>query len=139
MRHVLRGRAFFIALAAVLGLVAGASAQTVTTGAISGQVSDESGGVLPGASVTAVHEPTGSTYTATTDGDGRFSVLNVRAGGPYTVTVSLSGFKEQKQSDITAALGSTRELGFRLHLESMTENVEVVAQAGTVINPLSNG
>jgi hypothetical protein len=139
MRHVLRVHSFIIALAVAWGLAAGASAQTVTTGAITGQVSDESGGVLPGASVVAVHEPTGSTYTATSDGDGRFSMLNTRAGGPYTVTVTLSGFREQKQSGISVALGSTRELGFRLNLESMTENVEVVATAGSVINPLSNG
>ena len=140
MRHVLRGRWFFIiALAVALGAAAGASAQSVTTGAISGLVSDESGGVLPGASVVGVHEPTGSTYTAVTDGDGRFTLLNVRAGGPYSVTATLSGFKEQKQGGISVALGSTRELGFRLHLESMTESVEVVATAGTVINPLSNG
>jgi outer membrane receptor for ferrienterochelin and colicin len=140
MRHVLKGRLFSaFVLAAALGLAVGASAQTVTTGAISGLVSDESGGVLPGASVVAVHAPTGTQYTGVTDADGRFALLNVRAGGPYGVTVSLSGFKEQKQSDVSVALGATRALNFRLQLESISEVVEVVAPAASVINPLSNG
>ena len=58
------------------------SAQSVTTGAISGLVEDESGAVLPGASVVGVHEPTGSEHTAVTGADGRFTLLNLRAGGP---------------------------------------------------------
>lgn len=138
MRLVGMGRFFFV-IAAVLGLAAGASAQSVTTGAIAGLVSDESGGVVPGASVTAVHEPTGTQYTAVTDSEGRFSLLNMRAGGPYSVTVSMSGFKEQKQSAISVALGSVLPLTFRLQLETITEAVEVIAPAASVISPLSNG
>ena len=83
-----------------------AGAQTVTTGAISGLVTDESGGVLPGATVEAVHEPTGTRYSAVTGTDGRYSILNVRAGGPYVVTVKLSGFKDQRNSGLNVALGS---------------------------------
>ena len=68
-----------------------ASAQTVTTGNIAGTVTDTQGGVLPGATVTAVHTPTGTNYEAITGADGRFSLLNVRVG-PYTVSVTMSNF-----------------------------------------------
>ena len=85
----------FLGLAAALGLLlAGPAAQAqVTTGSLSGLIEDESGGVLPGATVEAVHEPTQTRYAAVAGSDGRFMILNVRVGGPYTVTATLSGFK----------------------------------------------
>ena len=77
----------------LVGWVHPASGQNVTTGTITGVVSDQQGGVLPGATVTAVHEPTGTSYEGVTQGDGRFSLLNVRVGGPYQVVVALPGFR----------------------------------------------
>lgn len=75
-----------LCLSLVLGLaLAGAvpaAGQTVTTGVISGAVVDPQGGVLPGATVVAVHVPTGTTYEGVTQADGRYALLNVRAGGP---------------------------------------------------------
>jgi hypothetical protein len=59
----------FLALVAVIGAAPMASAQSATTGALSGLVSDQSGGVLPGAVVDAVHEPTGTHYSAVLRGD----------------------------------------------------------------------
>src|SRR5688572_8568650 len=53
-------------------------AQNVTTGTLSGLVKDAQGGILPGAVVTAVHVPTGTSYEAVSQSDGRFSILNVR-------------------------------------------------------------
>jgi hypothetical protein len=116
-----------------------AGAQTVTTGAISGVVSDESGGVLPGATVEAVHEPTGTRYSAVSGTDGRFSILNVRAGGPYSIVVKLSGFKDQKHSGLNVALGSELALPVKMKLESVTETVEVVASSQSIINPSATG
>jgi outer membrane receptor for ferrienterochelin and colicin len=138
MRYVLKGR-FFFAIVAAFALAASAGAQSVTTGGISGLVSDESGGVLPGAGVVAVHQPTGTQYTGVTARDGIYSLLNVRAGGPYTVSVSLSGFKEQKQSNLSVGLGATRAVDFKLQLERITETIEVTAQTSAIINPLNNG
>ncbi len=129
-------------LAAVLGLafalVAPAVAQ-VTTGTLSGTVVDESGGVLPGATVDATHVPTGTHYTAVTGTDGRFTILNVRAGGPYTVVVKMSGFREQAQSGVDVALGAEASVPFRLKLESVTETVEVTANVGSIISPSATG
>ncbi|HEX9365620.1 MAG TPA: carboxypeptidase-like regulatory domain-containing protein, partial [Vicinamibacterales bacterium] len=59
-------------------------AQSVTTGSIGGIVTDGTKPVA-GASVIAIHEPSGTSYEATTRADGRFSIPNMRVGGPYTV------------------------------------------------------
>lgn len=125
-----------LCLSLVLGLaLAGAvpaAAQTVTTGVLSGAVVDPQGGVLPGATVVAVHVPTGTTYEGVTQADGRFSLLNVRAGGPYTITVTMSGFRKDEQTGIMVNLGEERTVAFALKLESVTETVTVTATAPTI-------
>jgi hypothetical protein len=127
----------FLALTA-LTLASLAFGQTATTGALSGLVTDESGGVLPGATVEALHEPTGTRYSAVTGADGRFAILNVRVGGPYAVSVTLSGFRPQKQGDVSVALGEDRYVTFKMPLAAVTETVEVTAEL-SIISPSSTG
>ena len=97
-------------------------------------MADEQGGVLPGADVVAVHEPTGTSYEGVTQADGRFSFQNVRVGGPYAVTVRMAGFREQVQKDVTVNLGEGTALQFKLTLETVTETVTVVAEASSVFS-----
>jgi hypothetical protein len=108
-----------------------ASAQTVTTGSIAGTVQDTQGGVLPGATVQAVHTPTGTTYDAVTDTEGRFTILNVRVG-PYTITAEMNGFKTEKQDAIPVGLGEQKAVAFKLELAAVTETVEVVGQSSII-------
>ncbi len=108
-----------------------ASAQTVTTGSLTGVLRDAQGGVLPGATVTATHTPTGTTYDAVTDAVGRYSILNVRPG-PYTVVANMSGFKSEKQENVDVALGAERTVDFKLQLASVTESIEVTAESPTI-------
>src|ERR1700729_1541702 len=75
-----------------------------TTSQILGSVSDGKTG-LAGATVVALHTPTGTKYTTTTRKDGRFNLPGLRVGGPYTLTVSYVGFKEEKQENINLTLG----------------------------------
>ncbi len=114
------------------------TAAQVTTGALSGTITDQSGAVLPGASVEAIHVPTGTRYSAVSGTDGRYLILNVRAGGPYSVTVTMSGFKAETQQGLQVALGEERSVPFRLSLESVTESIEVVGQS-SIINPANTG
>ncbi len=102
--------------------------QTVTTGTINGVATDQQGAVLPGVTVEAIHQPTGTVYAATTDGEGRFNLLNVRVGGPYQVTARLSGFRERQVGDVQVALGEAREVNFQLPLATLTETVTVTAE-----------
>lgn len=127
------------ALVALVVTVAPAAAQNVTTGTLSGVVIDDQGGVLPGVDVTAVHVPTGTTYTAVTQGDGKFYFLNVRVGGPYSVTVKIAGFREQTQENVTVLLGEETPLEFKLQLETVTEEVTVTAESNPVFSGSKTG
>jgi hypothetical protein len=108
-----------------------ASAQTVTTGSLAGVIVDAQGGVLPGATVQAVHTPTGTNYEAVTDTEGRYNILNVRVG-PYTISASMSGFKQDQQQNIDVKLGEQRTVDFKLQLESLAETVEVVGARSVI-------
>src|SRR5260221_9917091 len=88
-----------------LGLAINLHAQLVTAGA-TGSVHDNSGKGIAGATVTAVHVPTGTTYTATTNDSGRYNFRSMIAGGPYTFTAKASGYKISERQDVETQLGS---------------------------------
>ena len=85
-----------------------------TTSEIQGTVTDGSGTTLQGATVVAIHLPTGTQYATSTRNDGRFNLSNVRVGGPYLVKVTYSGYKEQSMQDINLTLGQVYKNDFRL-------------------------
>src|SRR4051812_103206 len=119
-----------LAVACVLTLIcaSSAAAQTVTTGNIVGTVTDAQGGVLPGATVTAVHTDTGTNYETVTGADGRYSILNVRVG-TYSISANMSGFKDQKQDKVQVQLGAEQTSDFKLQLATVSETVDVVASS----------
>ncbi len=84
---------------------------------------------LIGATVIAVHEPTGFEYGTTTNTEGLFTLNNVNVGGPYKITVSYTGFKTQVFDNIYLALGQTESLNFELSEESV-DLTEIVVTAG---------
>src|SRR5690606_731511 len=79
----------------MLVLVTGHLSAQVTTSSVQGSVTDDNGEALIGATVRAVHEPSGSVYGAVTNLEGRFNLPNMRVGGPYTIEVSFIGFEPQ--------------------------------------------
>ncbi len=103
----------------------------VTTSNIKGLILDESDQPLPGANVVAVHTPTGTKYGAATNYDGRYNLLNLRVGGPYTVTISFVGYKEQVLDNVYLTLGKTENID--------TQMVAVSEQLGTVVITGSQG
>ena len=82
-----RKLAYGVSAAAIMMSASTAVFAQETTGAIRGRILDGSGAAVVG-SVTIVHEPTGTTVTTMSDSSGFYSARGLRAGGPYTVTVS---------------------------------------------------
>ena len=87
------GRLALLAVLALVFPIADAGAQGVTSGSMSGIVNDPQGAPVPGATVVAVHDPSGTRYEAVSRADGRFTIPGMRVGGPYTVTANLGGFQ----------------------------------------------
>ncbi|MFT5963374.1 MAG: outer membrane receptor protein involved in Fe transport [Flavobacterium sp.] len=92
-------------------------AQT-TTSSIKGTVKSADAESLPGATIYATHTPTGSNYSALSNADGRFSMLNMRVGGPYKVTVTYVGFQNQVFNEVYLELGKPFNLDVLLNDES---------------------
>ena len=92
---------------------------------------------VAGASVIAIHLPSGTTYEATTRADGRFTIIGMRVGGPYSVTVAYTGggaaaFAPETQENIEVMLGVATDLVFNVKEIAVTETVTVTAQSDAV-------
>lgn len=103
-------------------------AQGVTTSSINGKVVDGNGEPLPGSNVVAVHTPSGTSYGAITDFDGFYRILNMRVGGPYTITYTYVGFEDVVKNDIYLQLGNAEKIDVPMK-ESASELDEVVITA----------
>ena len=102
----------------------------VTTSNIKGLILDENSVPLPGANVLAIHTPTGTKYGAATNFDGRYNLFNLRVGGPYTITISYIGYKEQTFSDVYLTLGKTLDLDANMVTDSETLDTVVITGTG---------
>ena len=78
-----------------------------------------------GATIQAVHEPSGTKYAAVTNETGRFNIQGMRNGGPYTVTVSYIGYETKTFKDLTLQLGETYNLSVWL-TENANELTEII-------------
>ena len=99
----------------------------ITTSSMAGKVTldNANGEEVIGATVVAVHEPSGTRYTAVTNTSGRFSINGMRTGGPYAVTISYIGFQPKTVKGVNLQLAETYNLNVFL-TEDATELAEVV-------------
>ena len=88
--------------------------QGITTGSLEGRVTDTTNQPLPNADILVVHVPSGTKYGAITRVDGRYTILGMRVGGPYTVTASFLGYAPKQVENISVTLGDARHLDFQL-------------------------
>ncbi|RYF26746.1 MAG: TonB-dependent receptor [Flavobacteriales bacterium] len=98
-----------------------------TSGSLIGQVKDAKGLGVPGASVVAIHTPTGTRYGISADADGRYFLNNLRIGTGYTVTASLTGMKNELRENVDVRLGGSQRLDFVLQESTQTLATVVVA------------
>ncbi len=122
----------FFALLTMLCVVFGVNAQ-VTTSSMSGVITDGAKEALIGATVQAVHVPSGTKYNAVANLDGRFTIQGMRTGGPYTVTVTYVGMEPQTYEGISLQLGNTFELNAVMSNSSTTLGEVVVTGQGRAI------
>ena len=98
----------------------------ITTSSMAGKVANTgTNEEVIGATIVAVHEPSGTRYAAVTNTSGRFSIQGMRTGGPYNVTVSYIGFQPKTFKGITLQLGETYHLDVTMN-EDANELTEVV-------------
>src|SRR6266481_731243 len=125
MKRLIASFAFGLVL---LGFVSLAGAQSLTTGAISGTVVDQSGAVMASVVVTAKNVDTGATRETQTTGSGNFLLAQLDPGR-YEVTAESAGFEKMKIGPITVAVSRVASLEFRLKIGSATATVEVKQDA----------
>ncbi len=125
MRHWLAG---FSALVFSLALAPSAVAQNAQ---ITGMVKDSSGGVIPGATVTARNVETGLTRIAVTDGAGEFRLPSLPPGR-YSVVTELSGFSTETRPDITLIIDQTAMINFALKPAALSETITVTGESPIV-------
>ncbi len=125
---------------AFAGIATASFSQGVTTAAMNGRVLDNEGQPLPGATVMAVHNPTGTTYGTTTRLDGGFNLPNVQTGGPYTLTVSFIGYRTEEVTGIRLSLGEDRNFSLTLYEDHIAlEEIVVTGITDRVFNSGRSG
>ena len=102
-----------------------------TTGSISGSVTDQSKGVLPGVSVEVVNVDTGARRSLVTDNDGRYRALNL-APARYSVVAELAGFTKAERKDVLVQIGIDVPVNLSLGVGTVNESVTVVGQTALV-------
>lgn len=114
-------------LLAALVLALPAAAQDFR-GSITGRVNDQSGGALPGVSVTATNIATNVPSATTTNSEGGYSILYLTPG-MYVVSAELSGFKKLSRENIEVRVGDRLTLDLALDVGRMEETVSVTAES----------
>ncbi|NJN33780.1 MAG: hypothetical protein HC817_05535 [Saprospiraceae bacterium] len=112
----------------------------VTTATLTGQITDKKGESLVGASVVALHTPSGSKFAGISNENGNFFVPNLRVGGPYTVTISFVGYKDFVINDLSLSLGQKLPINAALEdAASQLTEVVVTATGDAVMNNKRTG
>ena len=100
----------------------------VTTSSVSGKITDAQGEVI-GATIQAIHVPSGTVYGAITNEAGRYTIDGMRAGGPYTIKVTYIGYDTKTVEGVQLQLGET----FRYNAQ-IQESVEMLQEAVVTAN-----
>ena len=104
-----------------------------TNGAIEGTITDPSGGVLPGVTVTIVQTDTGIERTVVTNEKGIYRAPLLPIGN-YTVSAELTGFKKFQQTEVRVVVGETTVVNAKLSVGDLAEVISVTAADSPIVN-----
>ena len=107
------------------------SAQTAATGNIEGQVTDTTGAVLPGLTVSVRNVGTNATRETVTDANGRYRAASLQPG-QYEVSASLSGFDVRPVTNVDVLVGQTAPVDLRMHPRGIDETITVQVEAPAI-------
>lgn len=121
--------------------VVSASAQGITTGGVSGVVTDASGAGIESAQVQITNTSTGARAGSISRTNGLYTISGLEVGGPYTITVRRIGFQPAEKTGIMIQLGQTRRVDLSMNAQTTTLSaVNVSSQAASaVISPTHTG
>jgi hypothetical protein len=115
--------------------VLGSIAQ-VTTSSLTGVVKTAKNEPLAGATIKATHTPTGTVYTAISLSSGKYTIANMRPGGPYKVEITFVGLESQTFNDLNLELGTPLEINAALEDKAALASATVTAHTrGALISP----
>jgi len=129
-----------VSLSAAATIASPVAAQQITSG-VEGQVTDADGNSLPGAQVRVTDTRTGAERTTNTGGNGGFRIQSLQPGGPYTVTVTASGFEGQTVENVFTNISGNTGFDFALTATAAgaTDNVIVVTGARVQVTQVAVG
>ena len=122
---------FFLLVTILCLNLAGVQPAVAQEIALTGSVQDETGGALPGVTVTARHLSTGNTFLGVTDATGIYRIGAMRPG-EYTVEAVLSGFATLVQEQVALVVGQVGTLDFNMRVATVEETVTVTSEAPLV-------
>jgi hypothetical protein len=126
---------FLLSLGMLLGTAFTAQAQEGTTGTVLGELTDASGGVLPGVSVVFTNQANQRVHTVQTDGTGTYRIE--LPPGAYAVRFELSGFARQETPRLEVQLGRMYDLDASLKVGNVSEAVQVTAENAPLVDTRS--
>ncbi len=121
----------FASLALALSFAVAAPSFAQGVSAIRGVVADEQGGVLPGATVVATHDETGTFRETVTGPEGEYSLASMQPG-PYTLVARLAGFRELITENIVLQVGPTVQINLALQIGALEESLTVTGESPLV-------
>jgi hypothetical protein len=127
----IRARSLFLALAAMLAPQLAAAQGGTSTASVSGKVTDATGGVMPGVSITITSAATNQSRTVVTNEEGVYRFAGLSPGN-YAVAAEIEGFAKFRQSDVTLQVGGAFDLNVTMRLSTVTESVTVTGQAAII-------
>ncbi|MEO5499911.1 MAG: carboxypeptidase regulatory-like domain-containing protein, partial [Ginsengibacter sp.] len=124
-----------ILFAILLFMVSAITFAQETTSEIQGIITDEDNSPLSGATIMAIHIPTGTKYSTTSRKEGRYNLPNLKVGGPYTIIVTYVGYKPETQDNVTLLLGQVFNANVTMIAESkQLQQVVVTSRLDRVFN-----